>query len=68
MGRITGNNILSRGINMYKGMEAINSAVHSTSVSDSAKLVCKEREEWWKVSVPYEKQGYNQAGQSHSLC
>lgn len=53
---------------MYKGMEAINSAVHSTSVSDSAKLVCKEREEWWKVSVPYEKQGYNQAGQSHSLC
>lgn len=44
---------------MYKGMEAINSAVHSISMSDSAKLVCKEREEWWKMSIPYEKQGYN---------
>ena len=59
MGRITGNSILSRGISMYKGMEAINSAVHSISMSDSAKLVCKEREEWWKMSIPYEKQGYN---------
>lgn len=43
MGRITGNSILSRRICMYKGMEAIDSAVHSVSMSDSAKLVSKER-------------------------
>ena len=43
MGRVRGKSILSSGICMYKGMEAINSAVHSISMSDSAKLVCKER-------------------------
>lgn len=68
MGRIAGNSIPSRGTRMHQGIEAGNGVMHSIPLSDSAKLMFRERVAYLKMSVSYKKKGSNRGGQFHSFC